>query len=179
MDLVYVAVGGLIGILGGLTTTCLSHRLVRTKSQRQELVSAYTDWSGRLHHALEEWKNLALYDHVEQLKRKSTQLRDISSSPSGRTREDIVRNKLTAFNELESTCCRLLLLEPLDEYANRVLQISEIKITADPGRLPEVFLKYVDSKKVDVRALMRDLQSKHPLLRKRMATWAGDAKGIS
>ncbi len=58
MELVYVVVGGIIGIIGEVLSTHHSSRLRELNEYRNELVSAYAEWSGRFVEAIAEWREL-------------------------------------------------------------------------------------------------------------------------
>jgi hypothetical protein len=165
LELVYVVVGGIIAILGGAATTFFSHKLGRRESARSDLISAYVEWSARLSIATEEWKQLEFFDHVAALKDKNEELQSIPTSPAGRTREEIVRDKLGAMSELQSACSRVLLAETDKAFADWVIRISTFELGADVGRRPDLILGYADRKTAESQDLMRALRREHPVLK--------------
>ena len=165
MELIYVVLGGAMAILGGAATTFFSHRLSRRESHRQDIVAAYIEWTAKLSEAVEEWKQLEVFDHVAQLKGAHKALQEIPTSAAGRTRKEIVRAKLTAMSGLESACSRVLLAEIIAEFAERIVQISDFASGREVESRPDRILKYADGKIAESHELMCSLRRRHPLLR--------------
>lgn len=165
MELIYVVVGGALAILGGAATTFFSHRLSRRESHRQDIVAAYIEWSAKLSEAVEEWKQLEFFGHVAQLKDAHKELQDIPTSAAGRSREEIVRAKLTAMSGLQSACSRVLLAETTAEFAERIVQISDFASGREVESRPDQIFKYAAEKIAESYELMCALRRRHPLLR--------------
>jgi hypothetical protein len=161
IELVYTIVGGLLALAGGVSTSILVHRLTKREHRRQELLAAYVEWSVRLHDAVEEWKNLRMYDAVEKLKKEQSGFSAISGSPAGRSREELVRAWREGFTRLRAASARLVLLERRSGYTERVRKLSEI--APDPGQLDDV-LEYEQAKIAALEEFMRHLSTTHPIL---------------
>ena len=52
----------MIGLVAGISTAFLSHRLGGSQIERQELINAYVEWSVAANEFIEESKSLEFYD---------------------------------------------------------------------------------------------------------------------
>ena len=128
MELIYVVVGGVIGLIGGLGTSWMSHRLTAKATNRSELLQAYAEWSSMLYAAAEAWKDLQLFDALEKVKAVTTDdvLQDMPTSLTGKTREQLVEAWLDMHTRLRVSASRVTLLEPHDQTAATMDEISDV-----------------------------------------------------
>ena len=160
MELAYVIVGGVIGLVGGFGTSWIAHRLTTNESRRAERLQAYAEWSAAVYDAAEAWKSLQIFDAIERLKAsdRGRVLQDIPGSSAGKTRNELVATWLERHAQLRITAGRILLLEPDDSIASAMEDTSKVSKSArDPG---EVIGIQSETEK-SVRAFLRHLQDVH------------------
>ena len=113
MELLYVLVGGVIGLLGGLSTSWLSHRLRSTEARRSELLVAYSTWSGRVHEPAASVKSLDLPDIIEDLKTQPPFAGIANGDPTGKSRTELVKTWHDARLNLRMATAVVLLITPV------------------------------------------------------------------
>ena len=160
-NLLLVVTGGLIGLVGGLGSAMLSHQLGVSESHRAELISAYAAWSGELHNVIEDERNLWFFDYIEKLKKEGFDA-SIPNSPSGQSRENLVLAASHSQTRLMTTQARLLLLEPVDNLADKIRQISDINRPVEDD--PSTVFTYFERKQNELEDLLRDLEKNHPII---------------
>ena len=173
MEIALVVAGGLIGLVAGISTTFLSDRFSRSRIERQEIISAYVEWSVSVNELIMESKLLEVYDHVEKLKRESADLKNIPSSPSGRSRQEHVRDKFQASSRLKTATARLLLLEPSNQFAEQIKIVSnidfiEMKLDEElksTDTAQQIFA-YERAKLEDLEKFMQRLRDTHPQIKR-------------
>ena len=163
-ELLFVLVGGIIGLSGGVLTTILTYKLKKSESRRQELINSYISWSDCVYEALEEWIMLKTYDNVNILKEHYSELEKVSYDPGGRSREELANSWRVAYRKLWKAVAKILLLEPHDRYIQRMKEISEITVTLVDNPL-EIF-SFKESIIRDVEQFMKELRKSHPIISK-------------
>ena len=108
------------------------------------------------------------------MKLESDHLKDMPSSPSGRFREEHVRDKFRTSGRLKSTTARLLLLEPHDQFAGRVKEVSNIDFIGmkvdDELKFADTFEKIINYERARLKELemfMQKVRDSHPQLKRR------------
>ncbi len=160
-DLMLVVAGGLVGITGGILTAIVTHRFAINKARRDDLLAAYVDWFRAIYHALDEAQRLWLYDEVEYLKKEvqSTELDNIPSSPSGKTREEHEASFAVAQDGLRAAEARVLLVERRPDFRSSIRDLSSLhppthKHDENAGHRSIAILSYIKAKEEGIDRLL-------------------------
>ncbi|MBN1450424.1 MAG: hypothetical protein JW963_05355 [Anaerolineales bacterium] len=162
-DLMLIIIGGVIGIVGSLVTTIVNNNFTMKKARREILLAAYVEWAQALHHAIDEAERLWVFDDIEKIKKKdlSGKLKDIPSSPSGKTREEQVKDYQSAMDTLHATQARVLLVERNSRLRAEIEDVSNLHpmLQWENENVTVVNItKYADEIREKIKIILRSIE---------------------
>lgn len=162
----------ILGVLGSMGTAALGYYLGRREGRRRELQEAYGSWLSALRAFLAEESALVTFDHVEGLKSAHPEVAGITASPSGRNRQQHVRDIQSSRARLDDSRSKVLLVERSDLFAAKIRKLSGLVVDGREADSPSAYGPVFAMIEVhrEVRSALDELEENlrkhHPALRR-------------